>query len=60
MSKQKDTRETKSQSQRAKFVKTARELGCEEDEKAFDAALKKVATTGASKISKSKPSTSKS
>lgn len=45
MSKQKDTRETKSQSQRAKFVKTARELGCEENEEVFDAALKKVAMT---------------
>lgn len=29
--------------QRQRFIKTARELGCEENEQAFDAALKKVA-----------------
>ena len=32
-----------SQSQRAKFIKAARELGCEENEQAFDTGLKTVA-----------------
>ena len=32
--------------QRRKFIEAARELGCDEDEEAFDKALKKVATAG--------------
>ncbi len=39
----KNTRRT--ESQRSRFIETARELGCDEDEAVFDEALGKVASS---------------
>lgn len=36
------------------FIKTARELGCDEDEKAFEAKLKKIAKAQPPKPAKTK------
>ena len=38
------TPKAKSQSQRQRFVETAKELSTDENEEAFDAALKRIAT----------------
>lgn len=38
----KSRQKSESQSQRQRFVETARALECDEDEAAFDAALKKI------------------
>jgi hypothetical protein len=42
------------QSQRQRFIETARELGCDEDEAAFDEKLKRIATAKP-KLSKGRP-----
>lgn len=41
----KKAQERNSRPQRQRFVETARELGCDEDESAFDEALGKVASS---------------
>ncbi len=43
---------TKSRTQSEKFINIARELGCDEDEKAFDDKLRRIAKT---KPKKEKP-----
>ncbi len=43
--------------QRAKFVEGARDLGCDESEERFDAALKKIGTRQKSKDTKPKKAT---
>lgn len=35
---------TKDKSQRERFIEAARDLGCDEDEEAFDKALRKIAS----------------
>ena len=42
----------KTETQSSKFKRAARELGCDESEERFDAALKKVAKTPAKRASK--------
>ena len=39
-----DKPEADKQAQRKRFIETARELGCDEDEAAFDEKLRKIAT----------------
>jgi hypothetical protein len=55
--KPKTTAEDASQSER--FIKAAREFGCDESEERFDETLKKVALAGPRKPSVSKPRASK-
>lgn len=51
-------RDQKKKGQHVKFVEAARELGCSEDESAFDKALKKLATAPKAALSE-KPKTKK-
>lgn len=47
------TKSPSPEEQHSEFVKTARALGCDEDEDAFDKALRKVATAGKPVVHKS-------
>ncbi len=38
------SKDVEGKSQRERFIETARELGCDEDEAAFDEKLKRIAT----------------